>query len=237
MLENVKVLCHSSVKIAGAKVLYFDPFKIENETHDADLIFVTHDHYDHFSPEDIAKIITPSTLLIAPLSIREAVSKEGYKNVLYISPGETKTIAESSSGISENTAAVFESSSAVSGSNIAASAPSVTVTAIRSYNPGKPFHPADKNYVGYIVKMDGTTYYVAGDTDITDEALKVSCDVAIVPVGGKYTMDAAEAAELVNSIRPKFAVPTHYGSVVGKADDGERFAALVRPEVQVLYCR
>ena len=81
--------------------------------------------------------------------------------------------------------------------------------------------------------MDEKRYYAAGDTDITEEAKNVKCDVALVPIGGTYTMDYKEAAELVNVIRPKVAIPTHYGSVVGDVSCGEKFKHLVNSSVDV----
>ncbi len=97
----------------------------------------------------------------------------------------------------------------------------------------KPFHPRTAQWVGYILRIDGKRIYIAGDTDATKEAKAVKCDIALVPVGGTYTMDARKAAELVNLIRPEVAIPVHYGSIVGKTSDGEAFAELVEPPVKV----
>ena len=107
------------------------------------------------------------------------------------------------------------------------------IHAIPSYNPAKQFHPRERNYVGYVVEMNGTTYFVAGDTDRTTENEQVVCDVALLPCGGKYTMDAEEAAGLANRIKPKLAIPTHYGTVVGQASDAERFEKLVDASIAV----
>ena len=105
--------------------------------------------------------------------------------------------------------------------------------AVAAYNKLKPFHPKSAGWVGYILEADGKRVYIAGDTDCTEEAKRVRCDVALVPVGGTYTMDAAKAAELVNAISPALAIPTHYGSVVGKPGDAETFRSLVKPPVRV----
>jgi len=56
MFEEVQVLTHSSIKITGKKTIYFDPLEVREESHDADLILITHDHYDHYSLEDIKKV-------------------------------------------------------------------------------------------------------------------------------------------------------------------------------------
>ena len=104
---------------------------------------------------------------------------------------------------------------------------------IPAYNTNKQFHPKENSWVGYIIELEGVTYYIAGDTDITEENKKVDCDVAFVPVGGTFTMDYKEAAKLINEIKPKVAVPTHYGSIVGSKKDGAKFAKLVSDEIEV----
>ena len=81
--------------------------------------------------------------------------------------------------------------------------------------------------------MDDVRYYVAGDTDMTPDNQDIKCDVALIPVGGKYTMDYKEAAKLVNRIKPKLAIPTHYGTIVGTPNDGRRFAELVDSKIEV----
>ena len=63
MIENIEVLCHSSIRITKNKIIYIDPFKIEENYFDADFIFITHDHYDHFSEEDIEKVKKENTLI------------------------------------------------------------------------------------------------------------------------------------------------------------------------------
>ena len=98
--------------------------------------------------------------------------------------------------------------------------------AVAAYNEGKNFHPEANRWLGYVVTTaDGLHFYVAGDTDNIGEARSVRCDAAFLPVGGTYTMTAREAAALANTIRPKVAVPTHYGCIVGEMADGDAFAA------------
>ena len=104
---------------------------------------------------------------------------------------------------------------------------------VPAYNIGKPFHPKRAGWVGYILKLDGKRIYIAGDTDATDEAKAVKCDVALVPVGGTYTMDAKQAAELINTVKPQFAVPVHYGGIVGKKSDGLDFKNAVNEDIKV----
>ncbi|MBQ2583502.1 MAG: MBL fold metallo-hydrolase, partial [Erysipelotrichaceae bacterium] len=107
------------------------------------------------------------------------------------------------------------------------------VYAVPSYNLNKPFHPLDKGYVGYLVRIEDKAVYVAGDCDMNEDNRKIRCDIALIPVGGKYTMDYRQAAELVDHIRPETAIPTHYGSIVGEKDSGERFKELVDKQIKV----
>ena len=203
MLENIQVLYHSSIKINREKVIYIDPFKIDNEYHDADIIFITHSHFDHYSEEDIDKIIKEETKLIVTEDLeKKALEKVKKENVICVQP-EKKYLVE---GIN------FET--------------------IPAYNTNKQFHIKSNNWVGYVIELNGIKYYFAGDTDITEENKKVKCDVAFVPVGGTYTMTAREAAELVNIIKPKIAVPIHYGSVVGTTKDAEDFVIRLNEKIE-----
>ena len=201
MLDNISVF-HSSIRISGSKIIYFDPFKIEDELHDADIIFITHDHFDHFSPEDIDKVYKDGTIIVVPESMEKNKDLGKYMIKVFVNPEDKNSIDD------------------------------VTFKAIPAYNHLKPFHPRSNNWVGYVVTLDETVYYVAGDTDITEEAKAVHCDIALLPCGGKYTMDYKEAAELANIITPTYAVPTHYGSVAGSSEDGKKFIDLLNADIQ-----
>ena len=203
MLENIEVLYHSSIKITKEKIIYIDPFKINQNYNDADIIFITHDHYDHYSEEDIDKIINEKTTIIIPEELLTKLLRKGInKNtIITVEPNKKYTVQ----GIK------FET--------------------IPAYNVNKTFHPKENEWVGYIIEIKGVRYYIAGDTDITEENKKVKCDVAFVPVGGTYTMDFREAAELINEIKPKVAVPIHYGSVVGTKQDAIDFVKLLHPGI------
>ena len=205
MLEGIEVLCHSCIKFNKGEVIYFDPFKIEKNYNDADAIFITHDHYDHYSEEDIDKVVKKGTIIVAPEDLLTKLLKKGFErdNMVLVTPNQKYTVK----GIEFQT--------------------------IPAYNVNKQFHPKANEWVGYVLKIEGITYYIAGDTDITEENKKVKCDVAFVPVGGTFTMDYKEAAELINEIKPKIAVPTHYGSIVGEKSDGISFSKLVSPEIEV----
>lgn len=120
--------------------------------------------------------------------------------------------------------------------NEKASIGKVSFETVPAYNVTKPFHPKENHWVGYILECEGQRIYVAGDTDHLSELESISCDVALVPVGGTYTMTAEEAAELMNQMNPKKAIPTHYGLIVGKKEDGIRFQNLVtntQVEIQI----
>ena len=212
MTEKIDVFTHSSIRVRSSfGSVYIDPFKMKEEPHDAVFILVTHDHFDHFSPEDIEKVGTKGTILIVPEGMKEKAEKEtgSQYEIHTVTPGSSYNIGDLK----------FET--------------------VASYNKLKPFHPKHAGWVGYILQIDEQRIYIAGDTDATKEAKQVVCDVALVPVGGTYTMDAKQAAELVNEIRPKIAVPTHYGSVVGKQDDAQIFAkhvdSAISVEIRELY--
>ena len=149
MIGNIEVFIQNSIRIRSrVGVIYIDPFQMKEEPKDADFVLITHDHYDHFSPEDIGKVSKADTILVVP---EKMASK-----------------AREVSGI-----------------------------------------------VGKI------------------EAVK--CDIALVPIGGTYTMDAKKAAELINTIRPDVAIPVHYGHIVGKPSDGEVFAENVKDPIKVEF--
>ena len=204
MLEDITVLCHSSIKMNKEKVIYIDPFKIDKNYNDADIIFITHDHYDHYSEEDIDRVKKEDTVIIVPEELLTKVLRKGFRQdyIITVLPNQ-KYMVE---GIK------FET--------------------VPAYNTNKQFHPKENEWVGYIIEIKGIRYYIAGDTDITEENKKVKCDVAFVPVGGTYTMDFKEAANLINEIQPKIAVPIHYGSVVGTKQDAIDFSKLLNPKIE-----
>ena len=204
MLEYIEVLCHSSIKINKEKVIYIDPFKIDKNYNDADMIFVTHDHYDHYSEEDIDKIKKEDTIIIAPEELLTKLLRKGFRkdSIITVEPNKKYMIQ----GMK------FET--------------------IPAYNTNKQFHPKENGWVGYIIEIKGVRYYIAGDTDITEENRRVKCDVAFVPVGGTYTMDFKEAATLVIEIKPKMAIPIHYGDIVGTKQDAIDFSKLLHPEIK-----
>ncbi|OHA45865.1 MAG: hypothetical protein A3A80_04295 [Candidatus Terrybacteria bacterium RIFCSPLOWO2_01_FULL_44_24] len=99
----------------------------------------------------------------------------------------------------------------------------INIEVFPAYNLNKSYHPRNNNWVGYIIDINGKRYYHAGDTDHIPEMSNIKCDVALLPIGGTYTMDVKEAVEAASVINPKLAVPMHYGFVVGKKEDGDMF--------------
>lgn len=189
MLEKVTLFCHSSIKLVGNKIIYIDPYNINEEMHDADFILCTHTHYDHYSPEDIEKVKKKNTVIIAPADI----------------PGIIKVVP-----------------------NVKYEIEGLKFKTTYAYNQNKNFHPKENNWVGYIIELDDKKYYIAGDTDNIPEIREIECDVALIPIGGTYTMNKQEAAELCQTLKAKVIIPTHYGLIVGEKEDGEEFAKLVK---------
>ena len=191
--DIIEVNTQSSIRINSDKIIYFDPFKIEDKKNDADIIFITHNHYDHMDSKSINNIKNDSTIVIAPKTIENDIKKIELKDYIFLNPNEEINI--------EN----------------------INIKTIPAYNIGKPFHPKDNKWLGYLVTINNVSYYIAGDTDKTNEIEKIKCDIALVPIGGHFTMDVNEAADLIRIINPNVVIPTHYGSIVGNTEDGKRF--------------
>ncbi len=199
MLDKIHWLGHDTFKIKADKVIYTDPYKISGGEK-ADIIFITHEHYDHFSIEDINKIATPKTKFVAPKCVTKKLQ------------GKTVTTVKAGDKIEVD---------------------GIGVEVVAAYNMNKEFHPQAKGYVGYILTINGTRIYHSGDTDVIPEMKQVVCDIALLPVGGTYTMTAQAAAEAVKKFKVKTAIPMHWGTVVGSIEDAEEFKRLCPPHVEV----
>ena len=205
-MGNITINARSSIKIEGTKIIYFDPFKITDEKHDADVVFVTHEHFDHFSPDDIRKIVNNQSVLVVPESMKELVQSnigDMLSEVIYVNPVNCDEEINLTS---------------------------IMIKWVRAYNVNKPFHKKESDWVGYVVKLDGETYFVPGDTDENEDNVNVDCDVMFVPCGGKYTCDAKEAAVFTKKVAPAKVIPTHYTDIVGDSEIGLKF----KEEVQKL---
>jgi len=199
MKNRIEWLGHATVLIRGERTVMVDPWKVSGGER-VDLVLVTHGHFDHCSPEDVAKVSGPQTEVVAPADAAAKLG-EGVKTIL---PGEAVNVA------------------------------GVKVEAVPAYNVGKSFHPKDNRWVGYVVTMGGERVYVAGDTDRTAEMDAVKADVALLPVGGTYTMTAEEAAGAADAMGVSLAIPIHFGDVVGSEADARRFEAACNVPVKVL---
>ncbi len=198
---TIKWLGHSSFIVDGENTIYFDPFVLDANPKQADYILITHEHFDHCSPEHVKRIQTDRTRIISTFGCVDKLS------------GKTNSIKPT-----EFFNYTFDS---------------LYIAAYESYNADKPYHPRGDG-VGFLVDFNGTKIYHAGDTDNIKEfanLTKEKIDVLLVPIGGKYTMNATEAAEAAKIIKPKVAIPMHYNSAkYGITDveaDVERFKALL----------
>lgn len=197
LLENLHRLGHDSFRYDGPPVIYIDPWKLPAGSPRADLILVTHEHQDHCSPDDVKQISGPGTVVIACPSA--AAKLPGAHS---LRPGEKLPVGE------------------------------VTVTAVPAYNvnkfrsPGVLFHPPGAGHNGYVITVGGERLYHAGDTDQIPEMAHIRCDVALLPISGTYVMTADEAAAAAGEIKPRVAVPMHYGDIVGGSADVQRFREL-----------
>ncbi|MEM2137928.1 MAG: MBL fold metallo-hydrolase [Candidatus Anstonellaceae archaeon] len=102
----------------------------------------------------------------------------------------------------------------------------VVIEAVHAYNIGKQFHKKGEG-AGYIVRFRTCGVYIAGDTDNIPEMRNYKCDIAIVPIGGTYTMNASEAADAIAAIGPKIAIPYHYNYLVETKADPQQFRSQV----------
>lgn len=208
---KIKWLGHDSFSLVGNVTIMVDPFKMAKKEK-ADLVLISHNHFDHLSVGDIKNISTKDTSIVAAKECIEMIKGFDFKEKIGISPGEEKTVK----GIKIK------------------SIPAYNITKI---NPDtkKPFHPKEDNKVGFLFELNGTTIYHTGDTDLIPEMSDLKPDIALVPVSGTYVMTAQEAAKAVEKIKPKIAIPMHYGVIVGSEKDAHEFKQLVKScEVQIL---
>lgn len=200
----ITVNCQSSIKIVEEKTVYCDPLKVE-EKHDADLILITHTHWDHYSKEDILKVRKDITKIVGPSDIREGLLEMGFQeeNIIIMSPYQELTIDN------------------------------IVIKTAPAYNKEKNYHPKENNWLGYILTINDKTYYIMGDTDALEENQNIKCDVLFIPIGGTYTMNALEAVTFTNKLNPKTVVPIHYGLVVGTKEDLNTFKENVKEDIKI----
>ncbi len=207
---DIRRLAHDTFRIAGSQVIYTDPFKITKHD-EADIVLLSHEHFDHLSREDLEKVIAPGTTILASPLCKDGLRGIKVKAVHYLDPGGKITVSK------------------------------VEVEAVPAYNlnkfksPGQAFHPKGEKRLGFVIRMDGTSVYYAADTDFIPEMKSIKCDIALLPVSGTYVMTAEEAAEAAEALKPKISVPMHYGAIVGSEADARKFRSLVKGcQVEIL---
>jgi L-ascorbate metabolism protein UlaG (beta-lactamase superfamily) len=196
MIENIHWLGHDSFRLDGTTTVYIDPWKLPAGLPPAGLILVTHEHFDHLSLPDIEALAGPDAVVVGPACVTAQLAD---RETITVAPGDSVEVR------------------------------GVGLEAVPAYNldkfraPGQPYHPREAGYVGYVIALDGVRYYHAGDTDAVPEMAGVHCDVALLPVGGTFTMTWDEAAAACDLLHATAAVPMHYGEIVGDVGDAERF--------------
>ena len=187
-------LIHDAFQVSfNNKYIYIDPYNLETNLEKADIIFCTHNHFDHCSVKDIKKILKNNTKIIASINCEKELKKVSvFKK--FVRPRDTLEVN------------------------------GIKVEVVDAYNIGKPYHPKDYEGVGYVLEIKGTRIYHAGDTDLIPEMKNLrNIDIALLPVSGTYVMNVDEAVEAVKIIKPKIAIPMHYGAIVGSTRDAEEF--------------
>ena len=210
--QGVKIswLGHDSFRIKNGKTIIIDPFKIRPIPDKADILLVSHEHFDHLSLDDIKKVSSDKTTIVTIPAVKKELSSMKVKEVKTVKAGDKVAFGN------------------------------ITVEVVPAYNlnkfrePGKPFHPKEDGKVGFILSINGVRVYHAGDTDPIPEMRGFKTDVALLPVSGTYVMTPEEAAEATRMIKPKLAIPMHYGAIVGSENDAEKFKQLAACPVQIL---
>ena len=206
MIEKIHWLGHDSFRIEGdGLVIYTDPWKL-GEGPKADLILITHDHSDHCSPADVAKIQKEDSVIVTVAAAAAKLSGQ----IEVVEPGDELTVK----GVPISAVAAYN------------------IDKFRS--PGVPYHPQDAGYVGFIFTVEGKRIYHAGDTDNIPEMESIDVDIALLPVSGTYVMTADEAVEAAATIQPQVAIPMHIGRNIGSMEDATHFQEKASVPVVIL---
>lgn len=189
---EINWLGHSGFKIKKEFVVYIDPFQI-NSNEKADMILISHSHYDHCSIEDLKKIVKSTTIILGPPDILSNIRQLNDLRFEIFEPGKEFN---------------FEN---------------INVKAVFAYNINKQFHPKDERWMGFVVDVNGIKIYHTGDSDFIPEMKNIKCDVALIPISGKFVMDVNEAVNAVLTIKPELVIPMHYGSIIGDKNQALEF--------------
>jgi L-ascorbate metabolism protein UlaG (beta-lactamase superfamily) len=202
---------HDTFSLASNIKILTDPYKIL-KTEKADLILISHNHFDHLSVDDLKKVTSKDTIIVAANECLGMLTGFPFKEKIGILPGEEKIVR------------------------------GIKIKAIRAYNldkinpeTKKPFHPKEDDKIGFLIEINGVTIYHTGDSDLIPEMSDLNPDIVLMPVSGTYVMTAQEAAKAIERIKPKIVIPMHYGTLVGSEKDAHDLKQLVKScEVQIL---
>ena len=202
---------HDTFSLEKGLTICIDPYKLSRPI-PADIVLISHNHFDHLSLEDLKKTSSSNTVIIAARECVSQISKVTYGELIGILPGQEKVVNN------------------------------VKIKAVHAYNidkinpdTSKPFHPKEDNKIGFIVNIENISIYHTGDSDLIPEMTDLQPDILLVPVSGTYVMTAKEAVKATEKIKPKIAIPMHYGTIVGSEVDAKEFKAMVKScEVQIL---
>ena len=198
---QLKWLGHDTFRISYEnKNIYIDPFRVSATAYDANIVLISHNHYDHLSIEDLNKVINENTIIVCGEECIESLKNINVKDTIIVHPDDKIEVM------------------------------GMLIEAVNSYNINKSFHPKSATRVGFIITINNTRIYHAGDTDLIPEMKSIKPDIALLPVSGTYVMNADEAALAVNEyLKPKInAIPMHYGAIVGSIEDAKRFKESVK---------
>jgi L-ascorbate metabolism protein UlaG (beta-lactamase superfamily) len=199
VISKIHWLGHDGIRLDGSVIVCFDPYQIA-AARPTDLILISHEHFDHCSPEDIAQVRKPDTTIVTDAASARKVQGD----VRVVAPGDRLTVK------------------------------GVGIEVWPAYNTNKNFHPKKAGMLSFVVSLDGVRYYHAGDTDFIPEMKDLEVDIAFLPVSGTYVMTSGEAVQAARAIKPKVAIPMHYGAIVGNEKDAEAFKRELEGEIEVV---
>jgi len=205
---RVHWLGHDSIVLQGSRTVIIDPFRAKGD-YSADVLLISHEHFDHLSEDDIGRFASASTTIVAPRICEEALKKFRQEKKIVTTNAKLEV-----KGLTIETV------------------PAYNIDKFRE--PGRVFHPREDDRVGYVITMDGARFYHAGDTDFIPEMRALDVDVAFLPVSGTYVMTAEQAAEAAVAMKTKYAIPMHIASIVGTLDDAQKFKSLVGKDREVV---